>query len=145
TVLVRDGADRFALRPSRKQMLGHRDPHLRGDIHVDVLVEALPAAGHEIVEAHQLVDEGLHHRLEADEIDGVAGRRAQDHALGDVLLAAETLRRQLPRAAPPEVRGGRRPDRVARLAGDVAEHDGLVRRTDLRTAVVPRLRYAVEG
>src|SRR5439155_24833635 len=129
----------------RKKEFAHRDPHLRRDVHVDVLVEALPSAGDEVVEAHELAHERVDGLLVADEIHRVAEGRAQHDALGELTLLYEALVRELLRAAAAQRLGRGRPDLVAHVAGDVAEEDGLVGRANLGAAAVPGLGEAVEG
>ena len=126
-------------------MIGHGEPHLRGDVHVDVLIQPLPAPGDEVVEAHELLHERVDRALVADHVHGVTECRTKHHGLGQLALLHEAFVGELLRTDPAKLVGGRVPDAVPDLAGDVTEEHGLVRRADVAAAVVARLGQPVEG
>src|SRR6266508_4075223 len=144
-VLVGGLADRLALRAPREEVFGHRDAHLRRDVHVHVLVEALSPAGDQVLEAHELVHERVDRLLVAHDVHRIAERAAQDDRLRELVLAHESLLGELPGAAAAELVGRGAPDRVADVAGDVAEEDGFIGSADLGAAVIPGLGEAIEG
>ena len=125
-------------------MVGHGEPHLGGDVHVDVLIQPLPSTGDEIVEPQELLHERVNGALVADHVHGVSERRSEHHRFGELGLLHEPFLGQLRRADPTQLVRRRIPDTVADVTGDVAKQDRLVRPAHLAPTVVPRLAQTVE-